>query len=811
VNSKPTLDGIADAILDGTPIDWHSVDTENLPDKAFVEQLKTLEAVRSMRRASVSMPPEPWRWGHLQVFEGIGHGAFGDVYRAWDPRLDREVALKLVRSDVVDDDGPGSAVIEEGRLLARVRHPNVVTIYGAEPIEGRIGLWMEFVKGRTLEEALRSGRTFTVAEVTRLGVDLCAAVAAVHAAGLVHRDIKAQNIMLDDAGRLVLMDFGAGHDADDSAGKATAGTPLYLAPEVLSGGAATRRSDVYSIGVVLFRLLTSSYPVMGGDLEDLRRAHEKGNGGDAQLDRAGIPGRLRRVLARAIDPDPDRRYAGADTFGAALADLEHAPTGKRMAYGAVAAAVLVAALAIGWKPGLRAMLMRAPATPAHAVKTSTIAVLPFVNASSDPGNDDFIDGLTSEVIRNLAIIDGLQVRSQTSSFFFKDRPRDMRAVAKQLQVAFVVEAYVQRVGNQLRINAQLVRAPDDVPVWSERFDRTLDDVFAIQDEISLAIVNELRLTLGRGQRRYQTNLTAYDLYLRGRALVARRGPESAEQAVHLFEQVIAIDREFAPAYAGLVDAYAAMSWVLEAPETALAGMRPAAVKALQMDPELAEAHAAMGITYAREFDWDNATSSFERAIKLNPNLSEIRISYSNSTLIREGDAAKALDILSRATEMDPLSLAVKRGVGFAQFIGGRYEEAIVNLRQVVAVDPDFSYAANLLARALTFAGRPEEAIALWESRPQPTDWERWLMPAYVKLGRRADVDRLLNLPRNAHPYRQALNYAALGDKERTFEALSRAAVVAPVRTAAALAYPEMSLLRGDPRLDQLRKRFNLTN
>ena len=809
MNPKPALDGIADAILDGTPIDWRSVDTEDLPDKALVEQLKTLAALRRMRRASVSMPPEPWRWGHLQVFERIGHGAFGDVHRAWDPRLDREVALKLLRSDVLDDDGPGSAVIEEGRLLARVRHPNVVTIYGAEPIDGRIGLWMEFVKGRTLEEALRSGRTFTAAEVTRLGVDLCAAVAAVHAAGLVHRDIKAQNVMLDDGGRLVLMDFGAGHEADDSTGKATAGTPLYLAPEVLSGGAATRRSDVYSIGVVLFRLLTGSYPVFGGDLADLRRAHATGDGADARLDRAGIPVRLRRVLGRAIDPDPDRRYAGADMFGAALAALERAPTIKRVAYGAAGAAALLAALGIGWNPGLREMLMRAPAAPAHAAKTPTIAVLPFVNASSDPGNDDFIDGLTSEVIRNLAVIDGLQVRSQTSSFFFKDRPRDMREVAKQLQVALVVEAYVQRIGNQLRIHAQLVRVPDDVPVWSNRFDRTLDDVFAIQDEISLAIVNELRLTLGRGQRRYQTNLAAYDLYLRGRALVARRGTESAEQAARLFEQVIAIDREFAPAHAGLADAYATMSWAIDAPETALAGMRPAAVKALQMDPELAEAHTAMGITYAREFNWENATSSFERAIALNPNLSEIRTSYSFSTLVPQGQAAKALDILAAAMEMDPLSLAVKREVGMAQFVGGRYEEAIVNLRQVVAADPDFTYAANLLARALTFAGRPEEAIALWESRPQPSDWERWLMPAYVKLGRRADVDRLLNLPRNAHPYRQALNYAALGDKERTFEALSRAAVVAPQRTAAVLAYPEMALLRGDPRLDQLRKRFNL--
>jgi serine/threonine-protein kinase len=807
VNAKPALDAIADAILDGTPIDWRSVDSANLPDKAFVEQLKTLAGLRRMRGASASMAPAPWRWGHLQVFERIGQGAFGDVHRAWDPRLDREVALKLLRSGVLEGDGPGSSVIEEGRLLARVRHQNVVTIYGAEAIDGRIGLWMELVKGRTLEETLRSGRTFTAAEVTRLGADLCAAVAAVHAAGLLHRDIKAQNIMLDAGGRLVLMDFGAGHEAG-SAGQTLAGTPLYLAPEVLSGGAATERSDVYSIGVVLFRLLTGSYPVFGDDLADLCRAHETGDGVNARLQRAGIPVRLRRVLGRAIDPDPDRRYAGAEIFGEALA-RERAPVLKRLVYAAACAAALLVALGIGSNSGWREMLMRAPAASAHAVMTPTIAVLPFVNAGSESGNDDFIEGLTSEVIRNLAAIDGLQVRSQTSSFFFKDRPRDMREVAKQLQVALVVEAYVQRAGNQLRVHAQLVRVPDDVPVWSKRFDRTLDDVFAIQDEISLAIVNELRLTLGRGQRRYQTNLTAYDLYLRGRALVARRGTANAEEAVRLFERVIAIDPEFAPAHAGLADAYATMSWAIDAPEAALAGMRAAAVKALQMDPELAEAHAAMGITYAREFEWEQAESSFEQAIELNPNLSEIRTSYSASTLVPQGYATKALEILRGAMEMDPLSLAVKREVGWAQFVGGRYEEAIVNLRQVLAADPDFTYAANGLARALTFAGRPEEAIALWESRPWPGDWERWLMPAYVKMGRRADVNRLLNLPRNAHPYRQALNYAALGDKARTFEALSRAAVAAPQRTAAVLAYPEMSLLRGDPRLDQLRKRFNL--
>jgi serine/threonine protein kinase len=238
-------------------------------------------------------PVVTWSWGHLQVFEHIGTGAYGDVFRAWDKRLDREVALKVLSPGVPSAGLPGATVIEQGRLLAGIRHPNMVTIYGAERIDERVGLWMEFVSGRTLEQALLDGRTFTTTEVTQLGVDLCGAVSAVHAAGLLHRDITAQNVMLDDGGRVVLMDFGIGRELDATTDVRMAGTPLHMAPEVLAGGAATPRSDVYSFGVVLFRLLRNACPVPGSDLSG--------------------------VIARAVDPEPDRRYESADALGAALA------------------------------------------------------------------------------------------------------------------------------------------------------------------------------------------------------------------------------------------------------------------------------------------------------------------------------------------------------------------------------------------------------------------------------------------------------------------------------------------------------------
>ncbi len=313
------LEDVADAILDGTPVDWGCLDSAGgATDQELIEQLKTLAAVKFVSRAAESEHREtPASWGHLQVLEPIGRGAFGEVFRAWDSRLDREVALKLLPADSAIVGSPPSSVIEEGRLLARVRHPNVVTIHGAERISGRIGLWMEFVKGRTLEQVLREGKRFSAKEVTRIGLELCRAVSAVHAAGLLHRDIKAQNVMVADDGRLVLMDFGTGRELDGTSESNVAGTPLYLAPEVLSGGAATERSDVYSIGVLMHHLLTGSYPSRRTTCQSCaaftRRARERIFEAPALTSRSGspasssAPATLSRIVATAAPTRSARR------------------------------------------------------------------------------------------------------------------------------------------------------------------------------------------------------------------------------------------------------------------------------------------------------------------------------------------------------------------------------------------------------------------------------------------------------------------------------------------------------------------------
>jgi serine/threonine-protein kinase len=339
--SEPLLDTLTGAILDGHPIDWSALDNPAAAlDPGLVRRLKEIAALADVHRADM-----PETWGHLRLLAPLGKGAFGEVYRAWDSRLDREVALKLIAADTAANDHLAGSIIEEGRLLARIHHPNVVTVYGAERIGDRIGLWMEYLSGRTLHQrVVENDERFSPAEVVRIGRDLCGAVGAVHAAGLVHRDIKAQNVGVSGEGRVVLMDFGAGRDRGEVRTAAIAGTPLYLAPEVLSGvSGPTVQSDIYSTGVLLYFLLTGTYPVLAQDVDSLRKAHERGERRAINAVRPGLPHRLCKVIARAIDPDPARRYPTAGALASALENVKSPALPGRTTW--IAGALVVAAIA----------------------------------------------------------------------------------------------------------------------------------------------------------------------------------------------------------------------------------------------------------------------------------------------------------------------------------------------------------------------------------------------------------------------------------------------------------------------------------
>jgi len=817
------IDELAEAVLDDTPVDWASAAADASSGR-LVAQLRAVAGVAQVHRASPLLPfepaprgpqarPVPDTWGHLRILERIGRGASGDVYRAWDSRLDREVALKLVPApSSAEDVALPSSIIREGRLLARVRHPNVATIHGAEQIGDRIGLWMELVRGRTLEESLRAGSTFSPEQVIHVGVELARAVSAVHAAGLLHRDIKAQNVMQSDDGRNVLMDFGTGRELADE-GTDLAGTPLYLAPEVFSGEPASVRSDVYSLGVVLYRLLTDSYPVRGRTAAEVRRAHQQNDRIDLRTARPDVPAGLARVIQKAIDPVPGARYDSADALRQGLEQLTRRSRLRWLDYAAAAAlGIVLVSGARGFVAGPSALALSSSVLPAG--QTPTIAVLPFKNLSSEPDSQLVADGLTWEIALGLGAIDGLSVRPAAVSLAFQDRKVDIRAVGRDLNVNLVLTGSVLASSGQVRVYAELVRVADLAIVWSGPFSHTSSNMMAAHDTISLSIVNRLRLQVGQGQRRYQLDADVYQLFLKAQGLLARRSTDNAGPAAELFEQVIAREPAYAPAWAGLASAIGAFSRAI--PGESVLPQNPrmdeAVMEAVRLDPLLAETQSALGSLHARDREWAPAEAAFREALKRNPSLTTTYTEFVLWVLQPMGRHDEALRVLAEAQAADPNSLDVRRVLALVQVDAGLYEEAILNARWVLARDPDFPYADLWLGRALVLSGRAlslpdrvDEARAIFERDPKLFGYLGYLDAV---TGRREEAEALAAAHLDS-PARLMLIYGGLGDKDRAFDALENTASKNWWRAACWMHRPEMALLRGDPRIDALKMRLGL--
>jgi len=434
-----------------------------------------------------------------------------------------------------------------------------------------------------------------------------------------------------------------------------------------------------------------------------------------------------------------------------------------------------------------------------------IAVLPLKNLSPDASNEYFVDGLTDQIIRDLSVIEGLAVRSQTSSFVFKNVPRNLGEVRKQLGVDYILEGSVLREGRRLRINAQLVRVRDDFMLWSGRFDRELTDVFAIQDDISSSVVNNLRLRLGHTRRRYETSMEAYDLYLQARALRVQ-GPPGIVQGIGIFEQAIAKDPSFAPAYAGLGSAYALRSiqfQVDHAPDE-LQKMRTAADKAIELDPLLADAHEALGLVYSRYGQFEQAEKNFRSAIQLDPNRAITYTEFALYLLRVLGRNNEAIQLLRIAQRADPLSPEVQSAMGFLLIAAGRFNEAVEHCHKMSAED---ALKKVCKARVRLGQGNFSEAIQLLVEEDGNPARRGFLGYAYARAGRRDEAEKMAAVTGYANE--KALIFAGLADKERTFEALDGMAVMGPQWVGIYLNLPELALLRGDRRLKAFRKKVGL--
>jgi serine/threonine-protein kinase len=817
------VEQLAARLVDGVTIDWQAAESgaSTPTERAIVQGLRVLASVAHVHAAGEST------WGHLRVLERIGHGGFGDVYRAWDPRLDREVALKLLRRGELA--ASPAAAIEEGRLLARVRHPNVVIVYGAERRDGCVGLWMELIRGRTLDEIVRRDGVFSASEAALVGAAVCQAVSAVHGAGLVHRDIKAHNVMREDGGRIVLMDFGVGKEVtgDDVRTRDLAGTPVYLAPELLDGAPASASSDIYSIGVLLFRLVANGYPLTGRGLDEIRALHRHGARTRLRDARPSLPGRFIAIVERALAVDPLERYRTAGEMETALLGcLDGRPEGTldrerpgALRRGAARRLVPVAiAVLLAGSAGSRvASPMREPATPTY----SALAVLPFHDTSAPGDAGDLGDALTDALIGELSRIRPLRVVSRTSSMLFKDTPKRVADIGRELNVDVLVEGSMRRVSDRVQLDVRLIEARSDRTVWTGRFEGQLDDMVGLQTSLSGAIAYELRSQLPATARLSRTvDPRAYLAHLRGRAVLSKRTPDDMRRARALFEQAIDLDPTYAPAHAGLADAYSLLGafGVLPKGQT-LPRAKAAAARALELDPALADTHVAFTYVHIDEGDRFAAQKSLERAIELSPNHAGARHWYA-LILVGDGRFAEAIAEIERAQLLDPLSMIIQSDAGVVYRLAGQVDKAVAQLAQTTSLHPEFAEAHLQLALAYEDQRRFEECYAAlaraYALSPQSVPVLEHLAWAAAKTNRRDEAQSLLARLRafeaagTVSSSSLAAIHAALGEVDEAFQYIEKGPsdplAWATQFAAAPQRFPRLEALVHDPRFPDFRRR-----
>ncbi len=830
VAERALFERLIDSVADGGPIDWQELEAA-APDDGVRRRLRDLRLVAEVgevhrlhfgdapvadSRTLGDVGHALGQWGHLILIEKIGEGSFGEVYRARDPWLDWEVALKLLKPSATSE-LPASRVVREAQALARVRHPNVVLVHGADVHENRVGFWMELLRGRTLEELLTSHGPFGAIEAAVAGQELCRAVAAVHAAGLVHRDIKAKNVMREPGGRLVLMDFGAGQrrDLEDTGPVHLVGTPLYLAPEVLAGGSATVHSDIYSLGVLLYHLVTGEYPVTAESMEALRDAQARSERRRLSDTRPDLPDAFISAVEWALKPDPEQRCPSAGELQQALSRVVSAdakdqtgrvrPRWRGLLLAAAIGVCLALAGAVWWPRSIG----RPPVAGSSHV--AVLAVLPFQNQSADPAEAYLASAVPMELTARLARIGAMKVVPWTFTRQFNADPRRaLEEVSSRTGADAIVVGVVQRapasqgVPGPVQVHVQILAASTGGMLWSASFEHDLGDFFVVQAQIAKEIAARLRIVPdARDQalvaRSRQVPRQAMEDYLNARQLLEIRMDLSG--AAGLFRRAV----ESAPAFA---EAYVGLAWcsALESAyfgsvpsDTALQRSVEASSRAIELDPEMPEGWSARAFArFALEGNWSAAESDFRRALELGPASTDVLQTYSNY-LTDLGRHAEAIETGLKASARAPFSVTASRQVAWAYYMARQYENAISQARSTLAIDPEYLPARTVLGRALLLAGRPAEGVKELEAAGRR--YELMLALGYAMAGRGEDANRLLekvlspSYDQVADRYEIALVYAALGDQSRAMEWLE---AVEAAKNAA------MTELAVDPMLDPVR-------
>ena len=755
---------------------------------------------------------------HYRIVKKIGAGGMGEVFLAEDTRLDRRVAIKVLLS-ASPSESQVARFQREARAAAALNHPNIVSIHELGQAGVTPYVVMEWLEGRTLRDVLDEG-PLSLGTALGFARDIVQGVVAAHEKDICHRDLTPANIFITCDGRVKILDFGLAqmHSTDqllasgsDSAATGVVTTPgtmigttSYMSPEQLRGEPADHRSDIFAVGLMLFELLTGTRPFRESTVVESMHAILKR---PAPLDRIdpSVPRPLIDIVGRCLEKQPADRFESARDLAVALQTLTRTPT---------------ASSSTAWDLAERRLVPHAA-----AVKAS-IAVLPFTNMSGDADMEYFSDGVTEELINTIAHLRGVQVAARTSSFAFKGKSVGIAEVGRALNVTTVLEGSVRRAGQKLRITAQLINVANGYHLWSEKYDRQLDDVFAIQEDIATNIAHKLEVALtgsdvGALARPAAATIEAYDLYLKGRYLVEQRG-EGLVKGLEYFKQAIAVDPQYALAYAGLSETLSLLAvYAVVPPPHALPEAKAAATRAVELDERLAEAHNAMAlIRLFHDWDWSGADAEFNRALTINPNYVPSR--YWKALLYLQmvkSEHAEAIRESLRALELDPIAMLPAYALGLILVNAGRYDEAIARCEAWLTEDPSQFLLLRVLGAAYLCAGRDDEAIAALEKGAAISRRHPWFIgelgAAYATAGRPTDAAAIQEelVARAATAYTSHISLSliplALGRIDESVHYLERAFEAKDPMLIGTTTWPLYSEARKDVRVQRLYERMGV--
>jgi eukaryotic-like serine/threonine-protein kinase len=789
---------------------------------------------------------------HYRIVEKVGAGGMGVVYRAHDDRLNRDVALKFLPDELNHDANARALLIREARTASALNHPNICTIYDVGEEAGKSYIVMEFVSGRSLAEQIPEDG-LPVETVIRYGEQIADAMAHAHERGVIHRDLKTPNVIVMPGGRVKVLDFGlAKHMTPGeitlqtqsistlTSEGAIVGTMHYMAPELFRGEPADARSDVWALGVVLYEMCNGKRPFRGRTSYELSSMilHDS----PPPL-RDNVPLGLRSVIEHCLAKDAAQRYQHASEIRAALEALRTnsavipasaiqtsvmqpspaAPRSRlvRALLLSSAAVALLLITAFVWKL-VEVKWRGAPAVGASSIQS--LAVLPLENLTGDPKQDYFADGMCDALITELSQIKKLRVISRTSVMQYKDKHESPAQIAQELGVDALVEGSVLRSDDRVRISAELVQPQTGQNLWAHSYERTVTDILALQSDVARDIVTQIQIQLTQPeQERLAKTRTvvpaAYDAYLQGNYFVAKRTGEAVTQAVGDYRQAIQLDPTYAPSYAGLAGALTLAADYKDVPSSqVLPEAEAAAVKALQLDDNLASAHAVLGQIRAYRLEWPGVLDEFQRAIDLNPGDANSHHWYALA-LASAGRSDESISEMKLAQELDPRSLIINANLSWVLYLAGRDDEAVAQAQKTVAMDPSFAVAHGYLGQA--YLAQRDYARALQELQQalalsgNETSFKAELGNAYAVAGKKAEalgiLHDLLQMSSRQYvsPYSIALVYAGLDQKDEAFRWLDKAYDERTVRLINIAVHPRFASLHSDPRFAALVQRIGL--